>query len=174
MKIKVFNIRLADEHLEHDQNQVNHFLDQVEMKKSTSTLVSADEHFWSLIIHYKEKSQGMAAIQEIPDEFMSPTSTTESKTIEQNKPEQSPKPTKISLDDLTEEEINILNNLKSWRSDKAQQDKVPPFMILWDQHLIDAIKARPSTPEELMEVKGFSTNRVNKYGEEILNILGAF
>lgn len=174
MKIKVFNIRLSDKHLEHDQNQVNNFLAQVEMKKSTSTLVSTDEHFWSLMIHYKDKAQGMDAVQEIPDAFMSPTSTTESKPIEQQEPEQKPKTVKISLDDLTEEEINMLNNLKSWRADKAQQDKVPPFVILWDRHLIDAIKAKPSTPEELMEVKGFSTNRVNKYGVEILNILGAF
>ena len=174
MKIKVFNIRLSDKHLEHDQNQVNHFLSQVEMKKSTSTLVSADEHFWSMIIHYKDKTQVSEVVQEKLDTFTPPTSTTESKPIKQQESEQKPQPSKISMEDLTEAEINILNNLKSWRAEKAQQDKVPPFVILWDQHLMDVVKARPSNPKELMEVKGFSTNRVNKYGEEILNILGAF
>ena len=180
MKLKVFNIRLADKHLEHDQNQVNNFLAQVEMQKSTSTLVSADEHFWSVLIHYKDKSQTADASKKETVALKPTTSATQKKpihskeSVSENHKDPSPKPAKISLDDLTKEEIYMLDNLKSWRADKAQKDKVPPFVILWDQHLIDAIKAKPSTAEELMEVKGFSTNRVNKYGEEILNILGAF
>ena len=190
MKIKVFNIRLADEHLEHDQNKVNNFLAGVEMKKSSSTLVTSKNHFWSIIIHYEDKSQKADETQEKEFSPITPVSATQSKpkkrkgTVpednqkavleDHHKSGQKPKPAKISLDDLTKQEIYMLDNLKSWRADKAQKDKVPPFVILWDQHLIEVIKAKPKTPEELIEVKGFSSNRVNKYGEDILSILGAF
>ena len=57
MKIKVFNIRLSKENLESDQKVVNDFLENVEMKKSSTSLVEGKINFWSIIIHYLEKNE---------------------------------------------------------------------------------------------------------------------
>src|SRR5690606_28074203 len=80
MKIKVFKIRLADEHLAQDQNEVNNFLAGVDMKKSSSTLItSAKDHFWSIIIHYEEKSRKADGIHEKEFSPITPHSPTHPK-----------------------------------------------------------------------------------------------
>lgn len=157
MKIKVFNIRISDEHLENDENHVNAFLEQVEMKKSSTTLVTGAENFWSLIIHYVDKP--VDDLQSEPSTSVSePKKTTE----------------KLTLADLTENEIYILDNLKSWRAQKAEEENIPAYMVLWDQHLMAVAKSKPTTREALLKVNGFSDNRVEKYGADILSIISAF
>lgn len=155
MKIKVFKIRLDDAFRESDEARVNAFLENVEMKKSASTLVTAPENFWSLIVHYKEKE----------------TNQTAEPTL---KPAAEESSEKLSEADLTQNEIYILDNLKSWRTMKAEEENIPAYMVLWDQHLMEVAKAKPRTKDELLEVKGFSEKRAAKYGDEILTILSAF
>lgn len=61
MKIKIFNIRLSKEFFHEDQQEVNKFLEMVELKKTYSHFVSSDKvDYWSAVIFYKEK--------EIPEE----------------------------------------------------------------------------------------------------------
>lgn len=164
MKIKIFNLRISDEHRENDQNQVNDFLSKVEMKKSSTTLVTGVDNFWSVIIHYTEKTD--VAVEPLA-EAQKPKEPKEPKELKEQ-------PEKLSEADLTETEIYIVDNLKSWRAMKAEEESIPPYMVVWDQHLMEVAKAKPRTKDELLKVKGFSEKRVAKYGDEILTILGAF
>ena len=57
---------------------------------------------------------------------------------------------------------------------KAEEENIPAYMVLWDQHLSEVARAKPTAGQELIKVNGFSEKRAAKYGEEILTILGAF
>lgn len=54
MNIQVFTIRIASEHLESDQQQLNDFLKQVTFVKSaTHFVVSEESQYWSVLLHYE-------------------------------------------------------------------------------------------------------------------------
>lgn len=61
--------------------------------------------------------------------------------------------------------------LRKWRSLKAKEEGVPPYVIATNAELQAILKSEPKTPAELGEVKGFSQAKVQKYGREILQIL---
>lgn len=116
-----------------------------------------------MIVHYKEKKVETNRTAEPTEK----AGSVENKSAKE-------KPEKLSEDDLTQNEIYILDNLKSWRTMKAEEANVPAYVILWNQHLIEVARAKPRTREELAKVNGFSEKRVDNYGDEILTILGAF
>jgi superfamily II DNA helicase RecQ len=56
MNIKVFNIRLNKEHCQEDQNNMNEFLDSVEIKlTSTNFVTTSSVDFWSAVVFYETK-----------------------------------------------------------------------------------------------------------------------
>ena len=73
-----------------------------------------------------------------------------------------------------EEEVGnpeLVARLKQWRREKAKEENVAPFIILGNIVLLHIVDACPSTPEELLAVKGFGSSKMEKYGAEILNIV---
>lgn len=64
-----------------------------------------------------------------------------------------------------------LEALRKWRSQKAKEEGVPPYVIATNAELQAILKSKPQTPAELGEVKGFGQARIQKYGREILRIL---
>lgn len=61
MNIKVFNIRLAKEFCQSDQDKVNKFLDTVEVKlTSTSFVTNGTSDWWSAVIFYQPKKDARA------------------------------------------------------------------------------------------------------------------
>lgn len=57
MKVRVFSIRLAANQLTEDKNQLNDFLESVDFLKSDVHFVESKERYWSVLIHYNEKSK---------------------------------------------------------------------------------------------------------------------
>jgi ribonuclease D len=156
MKIKVFNIRLSKENLESDQKVVNDFLENVEMKKSSTSLVEGKINFWSIIIHYLEKNESNSNAElEI-----------ENQNLEKKKP-------KLSESDLTKEELIIADYLKQWRTEKAHEEMLPAYMILSNVDIYSVAKDKPTNFSELLNVHGFGERKVEKYGDDIISLLNA-
>ena len=61
--------------------------------------------------------------------------------------------------------------LREWRTGRARSDAVPPYVIAHDDTLKAISDVRPRTLSGLARVKGMGPARVEKYGDEILDVL---
>jgi DNA topoisomerase-3 len=67
----------------------------------------------------------------------------------------------------------LVEHLKAWRRTEAQRRRVPAFRILTDRALTALAAALPRSEADLLNVPGIGPTIVQKYGNEILGILGA-
>lgn len=70
------------------------------------------------------------------------------------------------------EETDIFKELKAYRLNKSREEKIKPYFIYNDNQLKDLISKMPRTKEELKTVAGFGDAKVDKYGDDILKIVG--
>ena len=70
-------------------------------------------------------------------------------------------------------DTTLLERLKEHRRELARQQGLPPYVIFHDSTLIEMVNRRPSNPQELLQVSGVGTNKLEKYGEGFLNIIRA-
>ncbi|MEI6649874.1 MAG: exodeoxyribonuclease VII large subunit [Candidatus Moraniibacteriota bacterium] len=61
--------------------------------------------------------------------------------------------------------------LRIWRAKRASQEGVEPFRVLTNAALDGIAARRPTTPDQLMEVKGIKDAKCRQYGKEILDIV---
>lgn len=61
--------------------------------------------------------------------------------------------------------------LKNYRFNIANEEGFKEYMIFNNEELETILRKKPKTKEELQDIKGFGINKVEKYGEEILNIV---
>nr|MBA2337536.1 ATP-dependent DNA helicase UvrD2 [Acidimicrobiia bacterium] len=61
--------------------------------------------------------------------------------------------------------------LREWRAERARADAVPPYVVLWDQHLIAIALRRPTTLAELAACPGIGPARLGTYGEDIIEVI---
>ncbi len=73
---------------------------------------------------------------------------------------------------LDNDELEVYEALCDWRSRKASEENLAPFVIAHNSWLKQIIKLHPSTQRDLIGIKGFGERRANKYGRDILKILG--
>ncbi|HEY0510885.1 MAG TPA: DNA topoisomerase 3 [Thermoanaerobaculia bacterium] len=66
----------------------------------------------------------------------------------------------------------VVEALKVWRRAEAQRRRVPAFRILTDRAVAALAAARPRTEADLLNVSGIGPTIVQKYGTEILGIVG--
>jgi len=145
MNIKVFNIRLAKQYCQADQDKMNQFLNSVEVKlTSTNFVTTGTTDFWSAAVFYIPKNN----------------KTTNAKS-------------KLAEEDLSSDEQNIFNALRQWRNDLAKKLNWSSFRICHNSHLIAIAKENPQTLEELESVSGFGKSRTDRYGDDILSVLNA-
>ena len=146
MRITTFKIRLNDEFQAEDKQLLNDFLQNNHILQTTSQFVHDKEHYWSILLRYSEKY----------------TSVNE------------PAPKKYAANDseiLNADEIKILEALKIWRTERAKEDNLPPYMIATNSELFSIAKFKPAKKEELIELKGFGEKKIEKFGAEIIDIL---
>ena len=65
----------------------------------------------------------------------------------------------------------LFATLKAWRSERARKDKIAPYMVLHDTTLRELAIRKPQTEQALLGVKGLGVMKVEKFGEELLEIL---
>lgn len=61
--------------------------------------------------------------------------------------------------------------LRVWRTGKARDEAMPPYVIAHDSTLAAIAEARPRTLAALRRVKGMGQAKLEKYGDEILAVL---
>ena len=148
MKVKVFHIRLTREHLQTDQDFLNNFLESVTVKKMDANLVSAQLNFWSILVFYDKK-------------------------YSENQDKATEKFEVIGEFELTDDEKSIYSKLKKWKYNKANQLRVPGFMVCHNTELMTIAKVRPQTLDEFSIIKGFGLKKISKFGDEIIELLNS-
>ena len=64
-----------------------------------------------------------------------------------------------------------LANLKHWRKQTADEQKLPAYCVFTDATLLSIAEARPANPAELIKIHGLGTSKAAKYGEAVLEII---
>lgn len=146
MKIKVLKIRLSDEFQNQDENLVNDYLKTHQILQMTSSLISAKENYWSVLLQYTEKN---TSVNETKNERYSAA----------------------VLEELNPDEVKILESLKLWRLQRSKADEVPSYFLATNKELISIAKFKPVKKEELKEIKGFGKHKIEHYGSDIIEVL---
>jgi ATP-dependent DNA helicase RecQ len=74
--------------------------------------------------------------------------------------------------DLDPRETRLYERLADWRRAKAVEEAVPPYVVAHNSMLKNLAVSRPATKTALLAVPGFGSSRVEKYGAEILAVIG--
>lgn len=75
------------------------------------------------------------------------------------------------LPDLTPEQAELFEALRSLRTRLAREQQVPPYLIFNNATLEDMCRKRPTTPDELLEASGVGTKKAERYGEAFLEVI---
>jgi len=67
----------------------------------------------------------------------------------------------------------LAERLRAWRRERASQDGVPPYVVFNDRTLAALVERRPSSRGELLAVEGIGPSKLDRYGEDLLRLLGA-
>ncbi|MEX2158588.1 MAG: HRDC domain-containing protein [Dehalococcoidia bacterium] len=73
---------------------------------------------------------------------------------------------------LSSGEQEIYRALQAWRAERAREDNLAPFMIAHNASLKEMIRLRPQTTSDLLGIKGFGEKRADKYGHDLIAIIG--
>ncbi|MFG0315853.1 MAG: RecQ family ATP-dependent DNA helicase [Planctomycetota bacterium JB042] len=75
--------------------------------------------------------------------------------------------------DAADADPTLVDALKAWRLERAREDGVPPYVVLHDKTIVAIAAARPSDEAALLDVKGMGPAKVERYGRELLERIGA-
>ena len=65
----------------------------------------------------------------------------------------------------------LFAKLREWRTVKAREASVPPYVIFSDDALRNIAQMRPATREALLYVRGIGQVKLERYGDEVLKIV---
>lgn len=65
----------------------------------------------------------------------------------------------------------VISKLKAFRLEQSRKENVKPYYIFNDAQMMDLLAKNPKTKEELLNVSGFGSVKVEKYGDMIMKIL---
>lgn len=64
----------------------------------------------------------------------------------------------------------LYERLRSWRLERAQQQKVPAYVVFTDATLAVIAETKPSDEEALVAVPGVGRSKLDRYGHEVLEL----
>lgn len=79
-----------------------------------------------------------------------------------------PEPAPVSPADV---DPALLARLKSWRSEEARRQGMPPYVIFHDRTLVALAAAQPRDREALRRVRGIGPAKLEAYGDALLELL---
>jgi ATP-dependent DNA helicase RecQ len=68
-------------------------------------------------------------------------------------------------------DADLFERLRSWRGEKAREQKVPAYVVLHNSHLEEISASKPRTIQELGAIKGVGLRRAARYGDELLALV---
>jgi len=81
------------------------------------------------------------------------------------------KKTKIEQSLETEEEQKLFEALKAKRLEIAGEQGVPPYIVFGNVTLVEMVKFKPQTAEELTKLNGVGDVKLQRYGDAFLEVL---
>ena len=73
--------------------------------------------------------------------------------------------------ELTADEHARFERLRAWRAATAKEHGVPAYVILHDSTLLELVRERPQTHEDLRHVSGIGARKLENFGEVLLALL---
>ncbi len=71
----------------------------------------------------------------------------------------------------TQKEKDLLMLLKSKRLEIAKAQNVPPYVVFHDKTLVEMIKVKPMSIDEISEITGIGEAKIKRYGQAFLDVL---
>jgi DNA helicase-2/ATP-dependent DNA helicase PcrA len=66
----------------------------------------------------------------------------------------------------------LFARLKEWRLSRATEDQVPAYVVFTDKTLEAIAEEKPGSPDELQRISGIGPAKIERYGEDLLALLG--
>jgi superfamily II DNA helicase RecQ len=153
---RTFTISLTDAYPNmDDETSVNEFMQQVHVAKVYASVVNDHEPYWSILVFYS-------------DEPLSDTDHTPMLNL-QDTPSESE-----DLIVLTPEEDECYQALRQWRNQRAREDGIPSYVIAHNRTLKEIVRFGVSDKDDLLNIRGFRHRKIEKYGDDILDVLRQF
>ena len=150
MQVRIFTLRFNPATDGFDDAVVTSFLADKE-------LLAMDNHFFlkdgipylTLVVSYRT-----TALPSIPETL---------------RPEQ--KRDESWRESLTEADWPLFNTLRTWRSETAKREGIPPYVIANNRQLAEVAKVRPQTLAALGGIDGFGEAKLAKHGKDLLALV---
>ena len=68
-------------------------------------------------------------------------------------------------------ERDLWERLRTWRAKTAQEHGIPAYVIFHDATLRELVRQCPQTEDELRQITGIGTRKLDKYGNHLIEIL---
>ena len=65
----------------------------------------------------------------------------------------------------------LSNALRAWRTARAREDAIAPFIVFHDTTIEAIAASRPRSIAELRRVPGVGPTKLDRYGEEIIGVV---
>lgn len=82
--------------------------------------------------------------------------------------------TRPSGEELSDIQRTMLDRLRAWRKEKAGQDGVPVFILATNAQLEQVARRVPTTMEALRQIHGFGKKKVDRHGQDLIELVKAF
>ena len=66
----------------------------------------------------------------------------------------------------------LFERLREWRRERAGEESVPAYVVFTDATLQLIAEHRPRTEQDLLRISGIGRSKLDKYGDEVLELLG--
>ncbi|MDR5814696.1 DNA helicase RecQ [Caballeronia sp. LZ033] len=63
--------------------------------------------------------------------------------------------------------------LRAWRAETAKSDGVPAYVIFHDATLAEIARSDPDTIDDLRHIPGIGVRKLERFGDELLNVVGS-
>lgn len=153
---RTFNISLTNAFADMDDEvAVNEFMQQVHVSKVYASIVNDRDPYWSILVFYS-------------DEPISSEETFHTPSSEKSLPE------RTADIILTPEEDEVYQALRQWRNQRADEEGLKPYIIAHNRMLKEIVRFKVTSTQDLLDIRGFGSRRVEKYGDDIMAIMQHF
>ncbi|BCM91645.1 ATP-dependent DNA helicase RecQ [Abditibacteriota bacterium] len=79
----------------------------------------------------------------------------------------------VEADFSDEEDGPVFERLRAWRRERADEERVPPYCVFSDKVLREIARQKPTDEDELAGINGVGIKKIEKYGDAVLEVVGA-
>ncbi len=78
---------------------------------------------------------------------------------------------KANADEDEDADEELFERLRDWRRERADAERVPPYVVFSDKTLREIARQKPTDPDELAGISGIGGKKLEKYGAGVLEVL---